>query len=269
MAEIGKHQRGSCTSWRFPVVAFVSLIAAVACITAPGHPYFIARGSEGAPGVRSVMLLPLNVTVALPAELQDPAPRVAKSIEVYLEKSGKTVHAMGLFDARAAWRSAAQKTRSDSEAQQEFGAAARQLALQLGELHPFDALVMPNLVFRQARIYEGSRSAVWDGVKREFQFANESQMHGSIHLMTTVAGTMQGVSLYLLVYNSEGERIFASYGGIDLVHDFDLSSSDQRLFSGMPLKSERLTDASAIREGIRLAFDPYLVQPSEAETEDR
>lgn len=71
------------------------------------------------------MLLPLNVAVALPAELQDPAPHVANSIEDFLKSSGRTVDPIGLCEARDAWAFAAKSVRSSPELEQEFGIVAR------------------------------------------------------------------------------------------------------------------------------------------------
>jgi hypothetical protein len=133
-----------------------------------------------------------------------------------------------------------------------------QFARNVGKIADFDVLVMPSLLYREARIYEGSRVAVWDGVEREFEFARESRMSGSIHLMTTIAGSMPGVSLHVLVLDSEGNRVFNSFGGVDLVHDFDMANAGHRFNTGLPLKKDRLTDDAAIEAGVRLAFDPYV-----------
>jgi hypothetical protein len=239
---------------RFAVLAF----ACAACVTAPPHPYLIAPGNEGAPGVQSVLLLPLNFAVALPAELSDGAPRVEESIATYLRSSGRTVASMSLFDALREWGIAADEVRSDSNADPEFKAVTQRFARNVGGIGDFDVLVMPSLLYREARIYEGSRVAVWDGVKREFEFARESRMSGSIHLMTTVAGSMPGVSLHLLVLDSAGTRVFNSFGGVDLVHEFDMANAGHRFSTGLPLRKDRLSDDAAIENGVRLAFDPYL-----------
>ena len=64
--------------------------------------------------------------------------------------------------------------------------------------------------------------------------------------------------LYLLVYSAAGERIFESYAGLDLVHEVDFATSGQAITVQWRLRRQRLADESALREGVALAFYPYL-----------
>jgi hypothetical protein len=241
----------------------VAALCAFGCVTPPPHPYAITPGYEGAAGASTFLLLPLNVVVALPEELQRPSGRVSQLTADYLKACGKTVSSTRLFFARDLWRGTVRDLGAAEDAERSFDAAASLFVRRLRERQQFDALVMPNLVYRTGRIVQGSRSVIWDGVKRELEIVNEPQMHGSIHLMTTPGGTMPAVSLHVLVFDGAGNRIFESYGGLDLVHEFDVAGAVTQSHFSMPLKVNRLTDEVAIREGIGVTFDPYLPPPPE------
>jgi hypothetical protein len=80
---------------------------------------------------------------------------------------------------------------------------------------------------------------------------------------------MSAVSLHLLVYDGTGARVFDSFGGLDLVHEVDVgipgrsdpNSRPQFQSWEMRLKRKRLNDTAAIREGVAMAFPPYLTPP--------
>lgn len=244
---------------RLRVAAVLTVSCAAGCITPPSHPYAIAPGYEGAAETESFLLLPLNVVVDLPDELQRPAPHVSELMTEHLEACGKQVSSIGLYAAREFWRAATRDVEKSDDAERNFAAAAPIFAKRLREQERFDALVIASLVYREARIVEGSRAVIWDGVKRELEIANEPHMHGSIYLMGTPSGAMPAVSLHVLVFDGEGRPLFESYGGLDLVHKFDLTGpvADKRPFA-MPFKSHRLANDAFLREGIGLAFEPFL-----------
>jgi hypothetical protein len=248
----------SSSGIRLAAAVFATALFTSACVTPPPHPYRLAPGHEGAATVEKVMVLPLNVVVALPAELQEPAGRVSSLIADYLRASGKEVESIGLYAARDLWVSAVRKAKASPDVEQDFDAVAPTFVRFLHDQHRFDALVMPSLVYRSARIVQGSRSVVWDGVKRELEIVNEEHMHMSVYLASNPSGTMRGVSLHLLVFGAEGERLFESYGGMDLVDQADLGGSFEAKAFQMRVKNYRLTDEIALREGITVAFDPYL-----------
>jgi hypothetical protein len=252
-------------------IASVAALCVFGCLTPP-HPYAIASGREGAPGAKAFLLLPLNLVVALPGELERPSGRVSQLTADYLAACGKDVSSVSLYSARDFWRGAVRDVEQSEDAERTFDTAAPLFVRRIRESQPFDALVMPSLVYRTARIAQGSRFVAWDGVKRELETVNEPRNVGGFHVVIDPAGEMPAVSLHVLVFDADGERIFESYGGLDLVHKFDFSSAPKVLTKGhlnMPLKSRRLGDEAAISEGIAVTFEPYLTPPPEAGAEGR
>ena len=251
-------------------IASLAALCVFGCLTPP-HPYAIAPGQEGANGAKAFLLLPLNLVVALPAELERPSRRVSQLTADYLADCGKDVSSLGLYSARDFWRGAVRDAEQSEDAEQTFDAAAPLFVRRIRESQPFDALVMPSLVYRTARIAQGSRFVAWDGVKRELETVNEPHNVGGFIVMVDPAGEMPAVSLHVFVFDAEGERIFESYGGLDLVHKFDFSSAPKVIRKDhldMPLKSRRLDDEAALREGIAVTFEPYLTPPPEAGAEE-
>jgi len=75
----------------------------------------------------------------------------------------------------------------------------------------------------------------------------------------------------VIIFDRAGERVFESYGGLDLVHEADLVGAGE-LTKGhyaMRLKHDPLNDAAAVREGIELAFDPYVPAPEKRQAAAR
>jgi len=244
---------------RLRVATALTVLCAAGCITPPSHPYAIAPGYEGAASTKTFLLLPLNVMVDLPDELQRPAPHVSELMTAHLEARGKEVSSIGLYAAREFWRAATRDVEKSDDAERNFVAAAPPFAMQLQEQKAFDALVIPSLVYREARIVEGSHSVIWDGVNREVEIVNETLVHGSFHFTAYPGGEMPAVSLHVIVLDAQGHRIFESYGGLDLVHKFDLTgAADHEGRFHLPFRSNRLGDDAFLREGIGLAFEPFL-----------
>ena len=222
----------------------------------------IAGGHRGAPATHKVVLLPLNLVEALPAELRKPSANVWKSIDEYLRTAGKETASLGRYESRDRWKMAEHKLKQSEEGVPGTDSVARQFIRQLHEDREFDAVVMTSLVYREARIFQGSNTAAWDGVERDFQIVNAPTMYGSIYLMTAAAGKMDGVSLHVYVFDGDGAKIFESFGGVDLVHKMDLNVPNVPGATPAKLVRRPLSDAVAVRAGIERAFDPYITPPA-------
>jgi len=81
----------------------------------------VAPRYAGAAAVREVVLLPLNVVIAMPSEVEPGADRVAAELLAYLKRQGKSVRSLSLVDARVAWLRSAEAVLAHPEAQ--FGRA--------------------------------------------------------------------------------------------------------------------------------------------------
>lgn len=246
-----------------PASAFATVVGAclaLACASLKSHPYEIEADHVGAPGVRTVAVLPLNLVLALPGELEYPSRQVERQITRYLRDTGLQVLVVRLHEARKLLAAGEPADGDDAGARRAF-------VERLRADRAFDVVVLPSLVYREARVRAVTHEVAWDGVTRELSIVGEHQREYSLSYTADVAGRMPAVSLNVLVYDDRGQRIFESYGGLDLVHEASMVTPGQNLSYQWRLKRHRLEDEDAIREGVAVAFDPYLpilpVQPRE------
>lgn len=238
--------------------ALQAVLGLSACGPVKLHPYDLAAGQEGARGVHAILLLPLNLVTPLPEELDYPSQRVAAEIVRYLERVGPEVDRVRLYEARALLASLEKADPPDPDA------TRRRFFERLRKDRSFDVVVMPDLVYRKAHVRAVTHKVDWDGVQRTLDLKNPYQLKQSVRYTADVAGDMPAVSLHVLVYGADGQRIFDSYGGIDIVHEAEIheTGTEEPSTWRMTLKRHRLEDRDAIREGVRLAFDPYLLPAS-------
>jgi hypothetical protein len=67
--------------------------------------------------------------------------------------------------------------------------------------------------------------------------------------------------VHLLVLSRVGARVFEGRGGVEFVNEIDLAAKDWRF--AVRVRDDLFEDGGALREGIVLAFDPYLPPPEE------
>lgn len=214
----------------------LGLTLLVACAKpAPKHDFAIEPGQEGAPGAATVLLAPMNAFSEVPLELEEGAKQVFAATRSYLEEHGKSLQTLSLFEFRRIASVAASKTDSDDE--QEF---RRSLAAALHEHHEFDVLVLPDLVIRPGRLT--SRSVRWDGVRRTAPGPPGYKWEGS----TTAA------SLQIRVVGKDGTQLFEGIGGLDVLFEPNIRDERMVLIAGL------LSDPEHLREGVGIAFHPYL-----------
>jgi hypothetical protein len=78
-----------------------------------------------------------------------------------------------------------------------------------------------------------------------------------------IDGDMMVTSVHVLVFSPKGERIFEGRGGLEVVHEVDLAQFKKKLRFAVQLRNDLGQDIGALREGIAIAFDPYLQAPEE------
>ena len=244
---------------------FAAALLMAACVTPQLHPYELDEAHIGAPGVERVALLPLNVLLALPPELDESTRGVTAAVRKHLSACGVEIVHFGLGEARHLWNEVTDVEEEDTE----------RVARYVKRLHAkrsFDVLVVPSLVYRDARIRAVTREVSWDGVTRTLALTGYVRTHGSVNLVAEIRGKTPAVSLHLAVYEAPGTRVFDSFGGLDLVHEVDLGTPVRVDLKNRPkrqamefrLKRSRLRDPVALREGVAMAFTPYLDPPAPA-----
>lgn len=234
------------------LVRFVPLALAVAC--AGGS----AATRDAPPGPpRRVVVFPLNVVVTLPTDVESGVAAVSEELRAYLEARGLAVDRVELADAREAWLRSAQALKAEvGPDRMSFEGAGRTLARQLREVKDFDALILPWIAMRSARMQGGTIS--WDGVKRKLKVAGSDGRPRSSWVLGRVRSTVVAPSLQLAVFSPQGEKLYEGIGGLDLVHDADLDVSSARIHFEMVPRTPIFQDRAYLRQGIAIAVDPLL-----------
>jgi hypothetical protein len=231
-------------------------IVLLACAT-PRDPVVMAAGDAA----RSVLLLPLNVVVALPAELEGPSDRVWQALASYVEAHGKQVRTVRLGDARHMWLNAIQRVESDGRiAEGKFDVAAESLVQELGEHVEFDAVIMPSLFVQQARL--SGKHAKWDGVSRRVEVDGDVLHVGSIITATSLAGATPGASLHVVVLGADGAKLHEAQAGLELLMCMKVEGEPGALLSERHIvwefRPELFENPADVREGVTKALDPFL-----------
>lgn len=219
------------------------------------YPYFLAAGERGPSQPTSFLVAPLDLGRSVPEPLAQGLPVLFEEILAYLRARGHPVVALDDREFAALWSASSLRVGGLSVGTAEllrerFGLAVRELLSQLERrgLGSFDALLIPNLAFRNVE-FEGT-GAEWDGVYRRLPLRNRPRRFMVDH----VAGATTALSLRLRVYSRDGEKRFESYGGLALAYQVDLEAGGSR----PELRADALLDQRQLREGIALAFHPFL-----------
>ncbi len=241
---IGSGRRG-CLSCVVLVLVAVPVLGCGAS-KGPRHEYTLLPGRAFDGRQKTVLVVPLNETTPIPTGLEKGEALVADLLRAYLEAKGLEVVEVRKRAFRPALDAAAVRAdqamlsgQSRSVARTvDFGQTIPYLAAELG-VEP-DLVVVPNMVMRTAEL-SGSSTVRWDGVRR--------RMRGS--RLGSLTGTNPAASLWVAVYDPEGEQIFSAFGGLDLLFDIDMQRERSVLIE------DRLEDADHLAEGICVAFHPF------------
>jgi len=246
-----------------------ALLAAVAVACAPKAPTSaIAPGHEGAPGVERLLLAPANLALALRSELEGGVEAIQEEIVAYLRIQGRQVERVSLLDGRRLWEESIAEVKASGVALG-FDVSAAAFARKLGESRDFQALVMPSLLLHQTRVKH--RKATWDGVKRRMDVVNMPHAPAGrsddvmLRAMTGLGmmGDAAVSSLHVVVISREGQRVFEGRGGLDFVQEMEVKNVDRSYRVDLRTREALLQDRAILREGIEIAFTPYLPVPPE------
>jgi len=209
-----------------------------------------APGPRNAPhATRFAVLLP-NSLVPCPPELSSATDRLLGQITRYLAARGRKRDVIDPLEARRLWLASRAEADGSDTVSHDFQGAMKIFARKLGGPEAFDALVVPSLVYRKARLR--NRVVKWDGVVRRPTVGEDSEpIPPSLEVSVPV------VSLHVMVFDAGGELSFQNYGGVDLAHSFRLEPGDE---GGLlvELRHPVLDERRFLREGVEVAFDPYL-----------
>lgn len=209
----------------------------------------------------------MNVGVALAPDLEDAVSIVEHALIVELQRRGARVAVIYTPDALTLWQNSVLAVSPNPNNPADLRAVAVQFAQTLARSQIYDALILPSLALREARV--SGRSVRWDGVQRRLGVrpgdatsspADSPVFGGGEGVVVSGAwtGKTSGLSLHLLSLMPGKWRTQERWGGLDLVHDV-VSSQGPGANPAEPdkrLRRELLADPENVEEGVVLALDP-------------
>lgn len=234
-------------------------LARVACLPAACLAALACSSAPPAPAIRTVLVFPLNVVVPMPTGLESGAASVSEALETWLSAQGLVVENLPLAQARGVWLAAAQQLRGQvGEEQMGFDGAAQACARTLRGDRSFDALLLPWLALRHAKVK--GRTVSWDGVTRTMRVIGDTSTRTHF-LLEDFAADAAAPSLQVAVFSSDGTKLFDGVGGLDVVHAMVIAGDPPKIGEQILPASQMLADHSLVNEGIALALAPLRAQP--------
>lgn len=212
-----------------------------------------------------IVILPLNVTSPLPAELQGASGLVWSALRVYLESHQIKLQTLSPEAARGLWLASIKAAQSDPKIKNPgYDDAARAFVHELLESAQFDALLVPSLYVQRA-ILSGT-VARWDDT--ETTIAVDVVGRGAQILDDApLEGAAPAASLHVVVFGADGGKIQEARAGLALLVGARITpASGARTepdISFVPRK-EPFSDHAALVLGVSRALSPFLPRPSDA-----
>jgi hypothetical protein len=242
------------------------LVLALVLGCASGPVNTIAPGNEGAPNIHRFLVCAPNTAIPLPPELEEAAGPLRQQVDAYLHWHDREAEWLDFYDSRRLWGEAIAVAKNEGAIEK----APTLFVQTLAEHFQFDALVMPSVIVHQERTTSGQAS--WDGVDRTLHVVNAPKRIPGVSrsqrgTMVAEAGRPTAdllvTSVHVMIFTRDGQRIFEGRGGIDFIHVVDLSRFARRRKPELIVRSNLPGSIDALREGISIAFAPYLTPPEE------
>jgi hypothetical protein len=233
------------------------LLLACAGNEAPRAERYVLAGSAA----QDLLVLPLNLTVTMPEELDAHSAVVWEELEIYLRDHGKQLKTAAFRDAHRLWLAGIQELRAGASASKAgFEDAARLLVGKLAEHAEFDTVIIPSLFVREAPILD--RTARWDGVERTVEIEAIDMEAGKAASEVPLEGNAPAASIHAVVLDARGNKIQEAQGGLDLIVRVralrDPNAGGGALTFRFAPRSEVFADRKHVREGIALALSPFV-----------
>jgi hypothetical protein len=160
---------------------------------------------------------------------------------------------MGLDEAKQEWLANALALKvAVGEERMSFPSAGSLLARRLQRTRRFDALVIPWITLRPAQVR--GTSVKWDGVVRTIPLSADSDRKTGFFQF--FRAQMPAPSLQVFVFAPDGRRLFEGIGGLDFADEVTVDAKARH--ADFHPRPDLFADPRNLREGIALAFDPFL-----------
>jgi len=240
--------------------ALLGLLTFMFSCATPQPVYRLGDGQLVASGVRNILVLPLNITIAMPTEVEGKSEQVFEQLGNYFTAQQRKAVTVGVIEANRVWVASMEEVEASDLETKGYEAAMTVMARRLGRSGSFDAIVVPDLVFRNAKL--SRQTAQWDGVKRRFKTVRApGAVEDSVIRTMSFGGSTSGVSFRARIYSPAGDFAFEGFGGIELVHQVDLTDIVRKRRFRYEIRPDLLEDLDLIRKGITQAFVPYFEPP--------
>lgn len=210
----------------------------------------------------NVLVLPLNVPMVMPAELDALSPFVWKALEVYLRDQGKDLKTIAFATARTAWITTIKTLREagGNPSTSGFDEVARSVVTWLAGHAEFDIVIIPSLFIQEANIF--GTDASWDGVERALEFEERARGDGKIPVNTVLEGAAPAASLHAVVLDAEGNKLQEAQGGLELLVRVRVIRPPELPYDSgkfeFVTRTDLFSDEKKLREGIGVALSPFL-----------
>jgi hypothetical protein len=208
---------------------------------------------------RSLLILPLNVAVVMPSELETLSPVVWEELETYLRAQDKELKTVSHRAARSLWLVSIKRARAEKGAEAGYDDAARLLVQRLAQHAEFDTVIAPSLYVREARIK--GRIASWDGVSRKLEIEARGVAARTL-IESPLEGLAPAASLHAVVLDAQGNKLQEALGGVDLLVGVRVLRDPAAPSGTATLEFVPRTDLASnrehVREAIAEALSPFL-----------
>lgn len=219
-----------------------------------------APAASSAPDTRVLLVANLNAVVPLPDEMEPVAPIAAKELRLALAARSNPIKTLPGDTWRRRWRESSQRIQqraAQGTAALGFDDAAAELARSLAPEEPFDLLLLPSLVSRDAEIVK--RRARWDDISRPLEYEVEGLRARNVASSYPLQGTIPAVSLHLAVFDARGRKVAERLGGLALMRRVQVTGgSGEDVEPAVELVPH--PDPFADRPGLRARLDEELAR---------
>jgi hypothetical protein len=206
-----------------------------------------------------LVILPLNITSPMPAELHAASGAVWSALEVYLRSHQVALQTLSGDAARGLWLASIREARSGPKGDGAgFDDAARIFVAKLTSSAQFDALLIPSLYVQRA-ILSGT-TARWDDTEQQLE-VDVGRRDAQIPDDAQIEGAAPAASLHVAVFYADGAKVQEARAGLALlVRARVVPPSGARAeptISFVP-RRELFEDRVALMSGVARALSPFL-----------
>jgi hypothetical protein len=246
--------------FRLCAISLVLLCTGATCVSQrlSRFPYYMAKDRAGQPTPKRWLVASMNLDLELPQNLVSPAETLHTELLDYLKESGCEASAVPFSELRQRLTQLLAAAPAPVAGDSIGGGAEREralgmLALDLADEREFDVMLVPNLVIREAQFT--ALSAIWDGVSRRHPVSGRM---GKID-KGSLSGNTDALSLHVRVWSKSGEKVFESFGGLDILNRIVIQDYQFQMVQ----RDDLLQDTQMLREGIAISLDPLIPERSD------